>query len=129
MSKHYKNPVEIETCCVADQHCLAPANVFPRRPAYAKCYICGQPVCTACSTRRKHQHYGRVRICNDCQILTFEDGEFRVLYRIARKADFDHHESVAWAEEFINDQNPQTKYIPERSKKRPLERKHRREGD
>ena len=57
-----------EHCCVADQFCLAPANLDP--PTYAKgeCFACGQRVCSNCSSIRKYYNYGKVRLCNNCQV-------------------------------------------------------------
>jgi hypothetical protein len=74
---------ERPVCCVADQFCLAAANfansVRPQR--IAECFVCGEPVCTKCSTRRKYGRYGRVRICNNCQIEVLDGKSDKVVMR------------------------------------------------
>ncbi len=75
--------VNTETCCVADQHCLAPANlefpIFPR----SRCFSCGQAVCVNCSSKRNYPPWKKVRLCNDCQIMM--DGNDIVVMRRLRK--------------------------------------------
>ena len=77
-----------EACCVCDQFCKAAAN-HPRRPVLrTKCFICGQKVCTKCSSKRKYLSYGIVRVCNDCQIESLDGGNnavvMRRMHRIAK---------------------------------------------
>ena len=76
---------EVETCCVADQFCSAAANFTPRHRAGGRCFHCGLAVCSFCSSKRKYEKYGVVRLCNNCQIGL--DGRDRVvmrrLYRLA----------------------------------------------
>jgi hypothetical protein len=57
-----------DTCCIANQHCRAPANLSPAVPARAKCYSCGEAVCAApgCSVRTEYRDYGKQRICAHC---------------------------------------------------------------
>lgn len=55
-----------ECCCIADDNCKAPANLSPRRAAEHTCYCCGQAVCSNCSLKREYLHYGKVRLCNNC---------------------------------------------------------------
>lgn len=68
-----------ESCCVADQFCDAPANVTPMVPARARCFHCGEAVCTKCSSKRLFGKYGRVRLCNNCQVEI--DGNDEVVMR------------------------------------------------
>lgn len=69
----------VETCCVVDQFCNSPANLENPVPARGVCFSCGQPVCSKCSSIRKYHHYGKVRLCNDCQVEM--DGGDRVVMR------------------------------------------------
>jgi hypothetical protein len=70
----------IETCCVVDEFCESPANLEPPRIIRAVCYICGQSVCTKCSSRRKYRYIpGKIRMCNNCQIDY--DGNDKVVMR------------------------------------------------
>ena len=59
-----------DACCVVDQFCDAPANLeYKSLPKLrATCFSCGLAVCTKCSTKRKYYHWGKVRLCNNCQI-------------------------------------------------------------
>lgn len=75
-----------EACHVADQFCTAAAN-FTWAFCRGVCYRCGLPVCAKCSTRRKYLHYGRMRICNDCQ-TEIDGNDNRVLARIYRMAGY-----------------------------------------
>lgn len=61
--------IEKEACCVVDEGCRAPANLLraDRPRLRAKCFACGEPVCTNCSKRMKYFRYGVRRICNRCQ--------------------------------------------------------------
>lgn len=70
---------EIETCCVADQCCIAPANVEPTKAAKGICFCCGQAVCSKCSSLRKYYGFGKVRLCNNCQIMN--DGNDKIVMR------------------------------------------------
>lgn len=91
---------ECSTCNTCDQGCDRDAgwtcgfNTFleesdpPCRPL-PKCYSCGEDVCRQCSSIRKYHNYGKVRLCNGCQQQL--DGNYRrPLYRIARRAGYDH---------------------------------------
>ena len=69
-----------DTCCVADQFCEAPANYEDSR-AYAKCFVCGEAVCTKCSTKRKYLQYGKKRICNNCQIEYLDNRSDKIVMR------------------------------------------------
>ena len=73
---------EIETCCVADQYCIAPANLEPQRSAKCKCFRCGLAVCSRCSTIRDYLTYGKQRLCHNC--ITEEYGEAVVIRRLRR---------------------------------------------
>ena len=77
---------DVETCSVVDRFCTSPANVVPLTRARGVCFRCGGAVCSKCSTKRPYLHYGRVRLCNDCQVE--EDGNqdvvMRRLHRLAR---------------------------------------------
>ncbi len=73
---------EIETCCVADPYCIAPANLEPQRSARGKCFRCGQAVCSRCSAIRDYSHYGKVRLCHNCIAETY--GEKVVINRLQR---------------------------------------------
>lgn len=74
-------------CCVVDQFCSHPANLEGARSLKSECFICGQSVCSSCSSRRKYLHYGRVRVCNDCQIDSLDGGsDSRVMNRLRRMA-------------------------------------------
>lgn len=72
------------SCCVADQFCTDAAN-FEGANARAVCFVCGLPVCLMCSTRRQYKHYGRVRLCNECQI-EYDGNDKRVMARLYRLA-------------------------------------------
>ena len=56
----------MDTCCVADQFCIAPANLDPPASARGECYYCGSSVCSQCSSKRKYDKSIR-RLCNECQ--------------------------------------------------------------
>ena len=71
----------IETCCVADQCCIAVANFYPLVAAKGECFCCGQKVCSKCSSIRKYLHYGKVRLCNDCQVQ-YDGDEKLVMKRL-----------------------------------------------
>lgn len=73
------------TCCVADQFCTAPAN-YENANARAKCFVCGQPVCAKCSSIRKYLQFGRVRMCNDCQV-EYDESEVVVMRRMYKLAN------------------------------------------
>jgi hypothetical protein len=77
---------EIEPCCVADQFCLAPANFDPPVSAKGECFSCGEKVCTACSSIRKYYKYGKVRLCNKCQI-EYDENDKRVVARLHKMAE------------------------------------------
>ena len=81
--------VNIGTCCVADQYCLAPANLEPPVFPKARCFACGQAVCRNCSSLRVyslaeqlfHLKGKKVRLCNDCQIMCLDDGSDKIVMR------------------------------------------------
>lgn len=73
---------EIETCCIADPYCIAPANLEPQRAAKCECFRCGNAVCSRCSAIRDYLIYGRVRLCHNCIAETF--GEEVVIKRLRR---------------------------------------------
>ena len=77
--------IDRPVCCVVDQLCEAAAGfsneVRPQR--ICTCFVCGEDVCKQCSTRRKYLHYGKVRICNNCQVD--RDGNDEVVMRRLRK--------------------------------------------
>jgi len=75
----------IETCCVVDQFCTSPANDEDLHPARGKCFSCGQPVCSECSSKRKYHDYGKVRLCNNCQV-EYDGNDKMVMKRLYRKA-------------------------------------------
>lgn len=65
-----------QTCHVSDGDCIAPAGYgtasgisLGDKACRGKCYFCGLPVCSKCSSiTRTHndKHTRRVRICADC---------------------------------------------------------------
>ena len=75
----------IETCCVADQSCIAPANLEKPERARCKCFSCGLSVCSQCSSKRKYHDYGKVRLCNNCQV-EYDGNDKIVMKRLYRKA-------------------------------------------
>ena len=72
---------EKPTCCVADVWCTAAGNFEDeaKERISAVCYSCGQLVCRNCSSRRNYLSYGKVRLCNDCQVAL--DGNEKVVMR------------------------------------------------
>ena len=70
---------EIETCCVADQFCSAASNFTPLLHARGRCFHCGDAVCSNCSSKRQYEKFGKVRLCNNCQIDI--DGHDHVVMR------------------------------------------------
>jgi len=75
------------TCCVVDQFCEAPANVNPPTPARGVCFACGQAVCGMCSSMRHYYRYGKVRLCNDCQV-DYDGNDRLVMARLHRLAGY-----------------------------------------
>lgn len=75
------------TCSVADQFCSSPANLFPVKPAKGTCFKCGQAVCSNCSSKRKYLNYGKVRLCNNCQIEN-DGNNYVVIRRIIKKCGY-----------------------------------------
>lgn len=73
----------IKTCCVVDQFCKAPANLEPPVEARCTCFVCGQAVCSNCSSIRSYYHYGKVRMCNSCQVEYDGDDKY-VMKRLCR---------------------------------------------
>jgi len=69
--------VEMVTCNVSNDKCSAPAgyrvgggcaiNDDRRKEARFECFACGLPVCGRCSKIRQYLHYGKQRICDNCQ--------------------------------------------------------------
>lgn len=57
-------------CSVANENCKAPCEGGFDGPAHtnARCFRCGEPVCTdeGCSTVRPFEHFGKKRICANC---------------------------------------------------------------
>ena len=76
----------MNTCCVVDQFCTSPANLENPVPARGFCFICGQPVCSNCSSKRKYYDYGVVRMCNNCQI-EYDGNDNIVRRRLAKIAN------------------------------------------
>ena len=76
-----------DTCCVVDQFCNSPANLWPPVQVKGKCFACGQPVCRNCSSIRKYYHYGNVRLCNNCQI-EYDGNDNLVMARIYKMAGY-----------------------------------------
>ena len=67
------------TCDVSGKDCIAPAgygtwagHAEGDKSTSLTCYVCGQPVCSACS-KLKHRNIGprrparRVRVCLNCE--------------------------------------------------------------
>ena len=77
----------INTCCVVDQFCTSPANLEHPIPAKGICFACGQNVCSKCSSKRKYYSYGKVRLCNDCQIQ-YDGNDKIVMKRLYRMAGY-----------------------------------------
>jgi len=75
----------METCCVADQFCIAPANLEPQQRARGICFCCGNAVCSKCSSIRQYYHYGKVRLCNNCQVA-YDGNDDRVMARLRKLA-------------------------------------------
>lgn len=76
-------------CCVVDQFCTNPANLEKKdRPRIRTiCFSCGLTVCRKYSSLRDYYEYGRVRLCNNCQI--FYDGtDLNVLKRLYKLAGY-----------------------------------------
>jgi len=83
-----------KVCCIADQHCTAPAgwgisgrghatnDALPR--SLPNCHFCGRDVCRNCSYIRE-----KTRYCADCFIDKFgEKAEITVLARMYRLAGY-----------------------------------------
>lgn len=67
-------------CCVTSNECEAPANYDgPLEHRLLRCYVCGLPVCRACSNKMldyQRRHPPRpVRVCDNC--LDENSGRFR----------------------------------------------------
>ena len=77
----------METCCVADQFCIAPANLEPEKLARGICFSCGLNVCSKCSSIRKYYDYGKVRLCNNCQV-DYDGNDKIVMNRLYRMAGY-----------------------------------------
>ncbi len=75
--------VEASCCSVVDQFCDAPANLEPLRKIRTTCFCCGEIVCGKCSSLRKYLKYGRVRLCNNCQVDL--DGDDEIVMNRFRK--------------------------------------------
>ena len=73
---------EIETCCVVDQYCIAPANLESPRSAKCECFRCGLAVCSKCSAIKNYYHYGKQRLCHNCIAEVY--GENVVIKRLRR---------------------------------------------
>ena len=77
----------MSACCVSDQFCIAPANSKPLKHAKGICFSCGQPVCSKCSSIRKYYTYGKVRLCNDCQV-SYDGNDNAVMNRMRKMAGY-----------------------------------------
>ena len=77
----------MDTCCVVDQFCTSPANLVPPVPAKGICFSCGLPVCSKCSSKRKYHNYGKVRLCNNCQV-EYDGNDEYVMKRIYKLAGY-----------------------------------------
>ena len=77
----------VETCVVADQFCTAPANLHPPIKPRGICFSCEGFVCSKCSSKRKYYNYGRVRLCNDCQV-DYDGNEKIVMRRLYKLAGY-----------------------------------------
>ena len=77
----------MNTCCVADQFCTSPANLVPQVTVRGICFSCGQFVCSKCSSKRKYYGYGKVRLCNNCQI-EYDGNDKIVLRRLMKMAGY-----------------------------------------
>jgi hypothetical protein len=80
--------IYIDTCCVADQFCTAPANLEPQTYPRSTCYSCGQAVCLHCSSKRIYFNFGKVRkvrLCNNCQV-DHDGNEKKVMDRMSALA-------------------------------------------
>lgn len=71
----------VETCCVADQFCIASANLEKLQMAKGVCFSCGEAVCSECSSKREYYHYGKVRLCNNCQV-SYDGNDKMVMKRL-----------------------------------------------
>lgn len=87
MVKKYNKP-EREICCVVDQFCDAPANLTDRPIIKGECKVCGQLVCTKCSSKRIYKNHGKVRVCNDCQVEELDGNDEIVMKRMKRMAGY-----------------------------------------
>ena len=77
-----------KACCVVDEFCEYPANLeTDGKGATHYCFCCGQPVCKNCSSIRKYHNYGKVRLCNTCQI-DYDGNDFIVLRRLYKLAGY-----------------------------------------
>ena len=77
----------IETCSVVNQHCLSPANLAPPVGVRTTCFSCGEPVCTMCSDIRTYLNYGKVRLCDNCQI-EYDGDDDKVMAKIRKLAGY-----------------------------------------
>lgn len=64
-----------DVCCVVhNRDCLAPAdvdrNLLPNR--IGKCFACGEPVCSKCSSILTYFSFGKRRICFNCIEIQLE---------------------------------------------------------
>lgn len=116
---------ECIACCVVDQGCErgadeecgynTPERCTPCRPL-PECFGCGEPVCRNCSSIRLYggivgnekvkaaarKKYGKQRICNNCQ-EQMDDSPWRVIYRMARRADYSHAAAKSYADQYVKD--------------------------
>lgn len=74
-----------ETCCVADQFCLAPANLYPPLRARCICFRCGLAVCSKCSSKRDYPPYDKQRLCHNC-IVEVEGNDKSIMRKLRRMA-------------------------------------------
>jgi len=80
----YEKPDNSVWCSVADGACRGPNS--GGSSVKAKCFACGEHVCTACSSKRKYFKYGTKRICNNCQLelLDNRDKDKHVMPRLTK---------------------------------------------
>jgi hypothetical protein len=99
-----------DTCCVANQHCDAPANLDPPRQPRSKCFSCGERVCTqpGCSIVTTYRSYGRQRICASCleqrqdDTPTLKRAWRRLLMQIVLEAGYSKEAAEKQADEWMN---------------------------
>ena len=91
------------SCCIADQHCLAPDGYrcggrsskntdLPK--SLPRCTSCGEPVCLNCSHTKN-----KLRYCADCLISNFGlEAEVTTLAKIYRLSGYKNSRKLARAD-------------------------------